>query len=49
MLRHQSRPLQNCPSRAAIVAGETEAKGKRLGIWQGVNVPPWEYRKQQRR
>jgi endonuclease YncB( thermonuclease family) len=49
MAWHYAKYSQNCPSRAAIVAGETEAKGKRLGIWQGVNTPAWEYRKQQRR
>lgn len=49
MAWHYAKYSQNCPSQAAIVAGETGAKGKRLGIWQGFNQPAWEYRKAQRR
>jgi micrococcal nuclease len=49
MAWHYGKYSKNCPSQPAIVAGETEAKGKHLGIWQGFNQPAWEYRKQQRR
>jgi endonuclease YncB( thermonuclease family) len=49
MAWHYAKYSQNCPSRAAIVAGETGAKAERLGIWQGFNTPAWEYRHSQKR
>jgi endonuclease YncB( thermonuclease family) len=48
MAWHYAKYSQNCPSQAAIVAGETEAKGKRLGIWAGFNQPAWEWRQAQK-
>ncbi|CAN1213520.1 Thermonuclease family protein [Tumidithrix helvetica PCC 7403] len=45
---HYERYSKNCPHRQAIASAESEAKSKRLGVWNGDYERPWDYRKHQR-
>lgn len=42
--------LSDCPNASSILKAEEIAKENRAGVWSDSNtVPPWEYRRQQRR
>jgi endonuclease YncB( thermonuclease family) len=38
------RYLSNCPSRDRILRTEAIARSRRVGIWAGGHIPPWEWR-----
>ena len=48
--RHYSKFSGNCPNKQAIEQAEEMAKAQRVGVWgDSSSIPPWEWRKQQRR
>lgn len=46
---HYKQYSDNCPNRNVIALAENIAKSKKIGVWSGGHVPPWEYRKNKRR
>lgn len=40
------RYVNGCPHGAAIAAAEHQAKALTKGVWQGDQVPPWQFRQQ---
>ena len=37
--------VDNCPSKEQFAIAERLAQEEKLGVWNGSNIPPWEFRK----
>jgi endonuclease YncB( thermonuclease family) len=37
--------VDNCPSKEQFAIAEELAREEKLGVWNGSNIPPWEFRK----
>jgi hypothetical protein len=41
---HYKQYSANCPNRELIIDAEKFAQDKKIGVWSGNHVKPWDYR-----
>jgi endonuclease YncB( thermonuclease family) len=43
-MAYHYKQYSNCPNRELIIDAEKFAQDKKIGVWSGNHVKPWDYR-----